>query len=70
MPIFEYQCDECHRIKEIIIMSRAENRKNIFCLEPDCRNGVMTRIMSAHSYVERVNLRIPKQGSRQRKKIK
>ena len=68
MPIFEYQCDKCGKIEEELELHPTENHHNLFC--PNCENGVMKKIMSVHSFIERTNLRIPAQGSKQRKKIK
>lgn len=68
MPIYEFQCDKCGKIEEELEMHPAEDHHNLFC--PNCSDGVMKKIMSAHSYIERTKLRIPKIGSRQRKQIK
>lgn len=67
MPIYEYQCNECGRIEEVLEMHENEDHTNLPC--PQHCPGHMKRIMSAHSFIERVNLRIPKIGSGQRKKV-
>ena len=68
MPIFEYQCDKCHKIEEELEMHKTESHHNLFC--PNCKDGVMKKIISTSVIIDRVNLRIPLAGNRQRKKIK
>ena len=67
MPIFEYQCDKCHKIVEVIELNTCEDHNGLPC--PNCEVGCMQKIISAPAIVDRANLRIPAAGSSQRKKI-
>ena len=68
MPLYEYQCNKCGKIEEALVLDMSKNHDNFQC--PYCQPGKMKKIISAHSVIDRANLRIPAAGSRQRRKIK
>jgi putative FmdB family regulatory protein len=66
MPIYEYQCDECKKIEEVLELHPEESHNGLFC--PHCELGTMKKIMSASAIIELSHLRIPSKRSRKRTK--
>ena len=47
MPIYEYQCDGCHRQFQRLMMGK-EDEKNIFC--PNCGGRSLKKLISRVAY--------------------
>ena len=63
MPIYDFKCIKCSHVQERFEKMETKVRCPL-CFHP------MIRLMGAAAIVNRVNLRIPLNGSSMRKKIK
>jgi putative FmdB family regulatory protein len=58
MPLFEYQCNECGKSNEILILSKTDLPKCNFC-----GSSNMKKLLSAHSSISgSVNYNMPGSG--------
>lgn len=46
MPIFEYRCDSCGQVTEVLVLGREESPACRECGSPD-----LTKLMSAHNTI-------------------
>lgn len=44
MPIYEYKCDDCSTVSEILVKN-TENQSKVVC--PNCRSGNLDKLISA-----------------------